>query len=413
MFGSYLKLALKVLARRKFFTFVSLFGVSVTLVVLMVATAVLDQAVGAQPPEIHADRTLGLYQLSMRGPGRTSDSEPSYGFLDRYLRTLPDVERVTVFSTTSRTATYRDGERVELYLKRTDGDFWHVYGFDFLEGGPFTAEDDASVAPVAVINASIRRRLWGREPALGRRLELGGRGFRVVGVVSDVSFLSQDPFADVWVPISTLGPDVHQQRALLGNFNGVVLARHPRDFPAVRRAFQASLGSVELTEPFDELRGFLDTRFEFAARTLFSDHLKIEAGAWRLRLAIVLAMLLFMLLPSLNLINLNVSRILERASEIGVRKAFGASSRTLVGQFVVENVLLTLIGAGIAFGVSSGVLALLTRAAIVPYGDFHLNFRVFFWGLVIALVFGLVSGVYPAWKMSRLHPVAALRRRSL
>ena len=52
--------------------------------------------------------------------------------------------------------------------------------------------------------------------------------------------------------------------------------------------------------------------------------------------------LLFMLLPALHLINLNVSRIMERASEIGVRKTFGASSRSLVGQFVVENVLLTL-----------------------------------------------------------------------
>ena len=51
-----------------------------------------------------------------------------------------------------------------------------------------------------------------------------------------------------------------------------------------------------------------------------------------------------MLLPAINLVNLNVSRILERASEIGVRKAFGASSRTLVGQFVVENVVLTLVG---------------------------------------------------------------------
>ncbi len=53
------------------------------------------------------------------------------------------------------------------------------------------------------------------------------------------------------------------------------------------------------------------------------------------------AALLFMLLPTVNLVNLNVSRIMERASEIGVRKAFGASSRTLVGQFVVENLVLT------------------------------------------------------------------------
>ena len=54
-----------------------------------------------------------------------------------------------------------------------------------------------------------------------------------------------------------------------------------------------------------------------------------------------------MLLPTVNLVNLNVSRMMERASEIGVRKAFGASSRTLVGQFVVENVALSLIGGAV------------------------------------------------------------------
>ena len=58
-------------------------------------------------------------------------------------------------------------------------------------------------------------------------------------------------------------------------------------------------------------------------------------------------MLLFMLLPALHLVNLNIGRIEERTSEIGVRKSFGASTPTLVGQFVAENVLLTLIGRGL------------------------------------------------------------------
>ncbi len=73
----------------------------------------------------------------------------------------------------------------------------------------------------------------------------------------------------------------------------------------------------------------------------------------RLWAAIAGVGLLFMLLPTVNLVNLNVSRIMERASEIGVRKAFGASSRTLVGQFVVENVTLSLIGAVVGFVLSA------------------------------------------------------------
>ena len=413
MFLNYLKVALQVLRRRKFFTFISLFGVSLTLVVLMVATAVLDAYAGRQAPEVNADRTLGVYQLSMRGPGRSDNSEPSYWFLDRNVRTLPDIERVTLFSSASRSATYRDGEKVELYLKRTDGEFWRIYDFDFLEGGPFTAEHDAAAERVAVINETTRRRLFGDALAEGRRVEIDGRGFRIVGVVRDVSFLRQDPFSDVWTPISTSRSDMHLKPAILGDFKGVILAHSRRDFAAIRRAFAARLTEVELPEPFEELHGATDTRFEFASRSLSSDNSNNEAHPWRLRLAIALAMTLFMVLPSLNLININISRILERASEIGVRKAFGASSRTLVGQFVVENVLLTLIGGGIALVLSRLVLSLLTQSAIIPYATFHLNLRVFSYGLGIALVFGLISGVYPAWKMSRLHPVIALKRRSL
>jgi putative ABC transport system permease protein len=94
-----------------------------------------------------------------------------------------------------------------------------------------------------------------------------------------------------------------------------------------------------------------------------------------------------------------------------VRKAFGASSLTLVGQFVVENVLLTLVGGGIGFVLSYGVLHFISSTGLIPYAHFGVNYRIFLCGLGITLFFGLLSGVYPAWKMSRLHPAVALRGR--
>jgi putative ABC transport system permease protein len=92
-----------------------------------------------------------------------------------------------------------------------------------------------------------------------------------------------------------------------------------------------------------------------------------------------------------------------------VRKAFGASSWTLVGQFVVENVLLTLFGGVIGFIGSILVLGAISASGLIPYAEFHLNYRIFLYGLLIAIFFGLFSGVYPAWKMSRLNPVQALK----
>jgi putative ABC transport system permease protein len=129
----------------------------------------------------------------------------------------------------------------------------------------------------------------------------------------------------------------------------------------------------------------------------------------RLQIVLAIGALLFMLLPALNLINLNTSRILERSSEIGVRKAFGASSRTLVGQFVVENLVLTLVGAGIGLALAAWLLQAINASGVIQYAQLSLNYRIFGWGVLLAMIFGLLSGVYPAWRMSRLHPVQALQ----
>ncbi|HMZ23078.1 MAG TPA: hypothetical protein PLD20_34455, partial [Blastocatellia bacterium] len=71
--------------------------------------------------------------------------------------------------------------------------------------------------------------------------------------------------------------------------------------------------------------------------------------------------------------------------------------------------ILGLIGGVIGFVGSQFVLKLIADSGLIPYAEFHLNHRFFIYGLLTALFFGLFSGVYPAWKMSRLHPVQALK----
>jgi putative ABC transport system permease protein len=95
-----------------------------------------------------------------------------------------------------------------------------------------------------------------------------------------------------------------------------------------------------------------------------------------------------------------------------VRKAFGAWSRTLVGQLLVENLMLTLVGGAPRAGGAAAILAAVNAGGFIPYSHFTLNLRVFAQGLALAVFFGLLSGTYPAFNMSRLHPVEALRGRS-
>jgi putative ABC transport system permease protein len=420
MIRNYLKIAVKVLLRRKFFTFISLFGISVTLLVLLVAAAMLDHTIAPQSPESRSDRTLGVHVLKMAGPESTMTMGPGYAFLDKNVRPLaglPGVEAVTVYSNRESASSYVSGRKITSSVKRTDGQFWRIFDFEFLEGQPFSAADEENGNFVAVISEATRERFFGSEKALGKTIEVDGQRFRVVGVVRNVPIIRNNSSADLWVPISTSKTTSYKDQVIMGNFNSVILARSRADFPAIKAEFQARLRQVEKNLPdpkkFKTLTGGADTMFESIARQSLPGDTGSGDPAGRLRRVLFTFMFLFMLLPTVNLVNINLSRILDRASEIGVRKAFGASSRTLVGQFLIENLVLTLVGAAFGLLLAMAVLGALNSSGVIPYAHFTLSYRVFFQGLGIALFFALLSGVYPAWRMSRLHPVKALRGRTV
>jgi putative ABC transport system permease protein len=406
---SYFKLALKVLARRKFFTFISLFGISMTLVVLMIGAAVLDNFYAPRAPESRFGRVLMVTRVTLHGPQDTESTEAGYGLLDRWMRPLPNVEQTAIHSTVQPIALYRGENRIDTQLKRTDGGYWKILDFRFLEGRPFTSDEDNSGAHVAVITDTLRDKLFDGAPAVGRTFELDGETFRVVGVVPAVSLTRLAAYAEAWVPIGTIKSSDYRH-SMMGGFDGLVLAHSAADFPRLKSQFLTSLrANFPLDRKiFTEIRTGLDTPFEATARDLTSN--RSDDGSIYLFIAIIAGLAaLFVTLPVLNLVTLNLSRIMERAPEIGVRKAFGASRPALVWQFVIENVVLTLIGGLAGFILAVAVLRIVNQTGIVPGAVFDMNVRVFLYGMAIAVFFGVLSGVYPAWRMSRLDPVLALR----
>jgi putative ABC transport system permease protein len=416
MLLNYLKMAAKVLLRRKLFTAISLCAITFTLVILLLVAAFLDQAFGPVGPMQRQDRTVAVYGW-LQGD-RVPDHELGYQVLDRHGRGLPGAEATSLYLDTRLVTTYRQGAPVRVHVKRTDADFWRVLAFTFLEGGPYTTEDVRQARPVVVISESTRARFFDGAPALGRTIAIDDQRLRVVGVVRDAPPTRRIPEGDVWAPLTTAGNDAYRIEAG-GGAKALILARSAADVPAMEQELRLRLARWLVPDP----RGY--QRVEVALRTGWQDaihnidrnlfgrddgpesHAEKLAEVWTL---IVLVVLGFMLVPAANLINLNVSRILERAVEIGVRKSFGASARALVGQFLVGNVVLTLVGGALALLVTSFLLRALTASGLFPWAELAVSSRVFLGGLGLALLFGLVSGVYPAWKMARLHPVAALRR---
>jgi len=333
-------------------------------------------------------------------------SNPSYQLLDRHMRSLKRPAKVSIHSVNTSTSVYARESKIELELKYTDAEFWDIVELPFIEGAPYTIDQVTNADAVAVITDRTQKQVFGAGRVVGEYLESTSGTFRVVGVVSQQDMPGQTVYADVWVPI-TQSTVTMTRTEPYGSEQGIVLPATDEDIPAIKAEFERHLDVVraDVAARFDTVSCKMMSPTEKAAYVFIgSDHTPALAIALVFGL-----MLLFMLLPAVNLVNMTVSRIYERSSEIGVRKAFGASSATLIGQFVIENVVLTLVGGGLAVVFSLVVLGILNSSGLMPFAQFRLNLHVLFYSLLISLFFGVFSGVLPAYRMSRLNPVAALR----
>ncbi len=409
MFRNYLLTAWKVFMRRKLFTAINLLCIVLTLVVLMVVTALLQNTFSPTGVEGKSERFVQMImmQSSHTSKGGIRNGTLGYKMIDKYLKPMQGVEAVSATTFPQSVSVYQSDQVSDVLIRHTDAEYWKILDFKVISGRLFNADDVAQGRMVAVLNQSTARKLFPGKAYLGQKFIAGGQMFSVIGVVEDE--LHFNAFADMWVPVTTQ-PSTDYKNAMFGGYTAMILAHKKEDLSAIKQDIIRIARTVVYDDPnkFNVTRIWGDSKLELFARTLLNSRTE-DSGAAKLVASIVVLMLLFMTLPALNLINLNVGRIMERSSEIGVRKAFGATSRQLVAQLVLENVLLCLAGGVLGLACAAGVLSWLEGSGLIPYLKVHFNLAVFGYGLLITLVFGVLSGVIPAWKMSRLDPVHALK----
>lgn len=409
MLINYFKIAMAVLRRRKFFTFISLFGISFTLAIVIVVAAFIDHTLSANYPDVHHDRELFASKMNLRSTKTHSNVNggASFYFISHYVTTLKTPEAITFFSGNTSTNSYANNRKMVNMLKYTDDKFWSVLEFNFLEGKPYNKQQIDNGERVAVISADLRDAYFGEgNAAVGKYIETDNVQYRVAGVVKSVKYASS-LFADIYVPY-TLTKESLRNTDLVGGYNAILLLRSTDDVGKARDEYNLMVNKIPRNGEFDVIYTFADTYLESFTRS-FPFGAKEDSGVGIFIAIIAGIFLLFLLRPTMNLVNINLSRIMDRSSEIGVRKAFGASSKTLVYQFVIENLILTFLGSAIGLLLSFIALQVINNSSLGQYVVLSINYRVLLVTIFASIVFGLLSGVYPAWRMSRMHVVSALK----
>ncbi|WP_028102889.1 ABC transporter permease [Pseudoduganella violaceinigra] len=409
MLKNYMRMAWNVARRRKLFTAINLACIVITLVVLLVVTALLQEAFYPVGVEHRSSRFVEVYVIDATNTKGTSTSTSPLGYkvIEKYLKPLSGLEAVSAVSGVQTASVIKDGNIIAVQTRHVDAEYWRILDFKLLAGRLPSTDDDEQGRMVTVLARPMALKLFGDAAPLGRKVESGGQTFTVIGVVEPA--LALNAYADMWMPITTY-PSTQYQHQMTGNFFALLLARSPDDLPGIRQRVAQVAKEIRFKDKleYDIVYLWADSKLDIFARTLTSSR-ELDSGSGKVVAVIAGVMILFMLLPALNLVNLNMGRILERSTEIGVRKAFGASNGQLVMQLVLENVLLCLAGGLFALLGAQGVLLWLEAYGPMPYLKVSLNLAVFGWGLLLTIVFGVLSGVIPAWKMARLDPVYALK----
>lgn len=283
--------------------------------------------------------------------------------------------------------------------RKVTANFWTVLGAQPMLGRAFTAEEDRTRAPVAVISYALwQRRFGGSRTAIGSKLILNDAPVTVIGVMPHEFFFLPWRFTDIWIPAS---------------FTPQELARRGQHFLNCEGRLKPGVTLAQARASMSELGRQLDKQFPDKQTMPVVVPLREQlTGETQMSLVVLLAAAACVLLISCaNLANLLLARAASRQREVAVRSALGASRGRLMSQFLTESLVLA--GFGAVAGVAMARPAMQFLETLVPTTmiamHLGLDWRILSFSAAIAVTSALIFGMVPALGASRVALQATLK----
>ena len=307
------------------------------------------------------------------------------------LRDLPEVVGVSAMAMKIIPArTIQDKKYARLTLVGVDEHFWEVNSFSAVAGRLFARDEIEARQPVCVLGARLARELFGGKEAVGQELLLDQDLYRITGLLDGPGVGDRDQWA--FVPVTTALDRVHP---LLPPNRLYIRCR---SVDAVQRVVDAVPDAIGAVQPTDGLR--VEVGWERLRH--------VRRMTWWIETFVYLAIAATLALGGFGIWSVMMGAVRARTREIGLKKAMGAEDGDILAQFLAESAVLSL---------GSGLLGAVAGRAAVGALDRWLGLHPppeMAWvymglGLLVALALGIGAGFYPAFRASRMEPVAAIK----
>ncbi len=387
-----MKMAWQAIASNKLRSFLTMLGIIIGVTALVVMVTLVNGAAGRVTDEISslgADRIMARVFDDKGKPLKLRDLE-ELGQDESIKQYAPEV---------SASLKGRSGYRnCTLSLTGTTAPYADIIGLKMEYGRFLKNVDDRNATEVAVLSYEAKEKLFGKGQTVGSTVRIGERMFRVIGVLEkdDSNMAMLTGRYGCYVPFSVLSRMIGQPEVAQFNVTAASESASEAAEKAVRNY---------LMERFNQD----DDAFYVQSMTAIMDAMSSVMGTMKILLGSIAAISL--LVGGIGIMNIMLVSVTERTKEIGIRKAIGAGRGSIMLQFLIEAVTVSLLGCLFGLLLSQGILFAVGTVSrnLGNEISFTMTYPVIALAVGFSSAVGIVFGLYPANKAAKLPPIEALR----